>query len=89
MKKLLLIPVALILATPAFAGPTCTDAARDSWIPADEMKQRIEAEGYSIKKFKETDGNCYEIYGYDSENHKVEIYYDPVDARVVKKEIDD
>lgn len=88
MRKLLL-PMTLLLAMPAFAGPTCTDAAHDSWIPADEMQRRIEGEGYRIKKFKETDGNCYEIYGYDVENHRVEIYYNPVDATVVKKEVDD
>lgn len=89
MKKLLLMPLTLLLAAPAFAGPTCTDAARDTWIPADEMQRRIEGEGYRIKKFKETDGSCYEIYGYDVENRKVEIYYNPVNAEVVKMEVDD
>jgi hypothetical protein len=53
------------------------------------MQQNIISQGYSIKKFKETRTGCYEIYGYDSEKHRVEIYFNPVSGDIVKKEIDD
>jgi hypothetical protein len=51
---------------PAFAGPTCTKEPKEKWIPETEMKQKIADMGYKdIRTFKTTDGNCYEIYGYD------------------------
>ena len=53
------------------------------------MKQNITDQGYRIKKFKETRGGCYEIYGYDSADHKVEIYFNPVSGDIVKQEIED
>ncbi|MCP8686700.1 PepSY domain-containing protein [Marinobacterium sedimentorum] len=89
MKHILLVPLLLLGATQAMADPVCTDAARDTWIPADQMQQNIINQGYSIKKFKETRTGCYEIYGYDSEKHRVEIYFNPVSGDIVKKEIDD
>ncbi len=33
-------------------------------------------------------GNCYEIYGFDKDRRKVEIYHDPVSGKAVKSEID-
>jgi hypothetical protein len=31
-----------------------------------------------------TDGNCYEIYGKNKQGQKVEVYFNPVDGKVVK-----
>lgn len=45
--------------------------------------------GYKIKKFKTTKTSCYELYGYDAENKRVEIYFNPVDMSKVKEEKDD
>ena len=41
---------------------------------------------FVIDKFKVTPGNCYEIYGKNPQQEKVEIYFNPVDAAVVKEE---
>ena len=46
-------------------------------------------QGYDIKKFKATKTGCYEIYGWDKEKRKVEIYFDPTDLKKVKEEIDE
>jgi hypothetical protein len=43
--------------------------------------------GYKIKKFKQP-GTCYEIYGTNKEGKKVEIYFSPVDMKIIKEEID-
>ena len=51
-----------------------------------DAKARIQAQGYTIKKFK-VDGNCYEIYGINKDGKKAEIYYD-VKTLVVKTEIE-
>ena len=42
-----------------------------------------------LKVFKITDGDCYELYGWNEEGKKVEIYYDPVTGDTLKTEIED
>jgi hypothetical protein len=50
----------------------------------EDFKKKVEGEmGYKISKFK-TPGTCYEIYGKDKEGKKVELYFNPVDATIVK-----
>lgn len=83
MKALLAVFV-LLAGSVSFAGPDCTKEAKDKWMPEAKMKEMILSQGYKIKKFK-IDGNCYEIYGWDKEGKKVEIYYNPVDGSVVKE----
>lgn len=89
MKKLLGIST-FVFAASAWAGANCQKHDKKDWIPETEMKKKIEAMGYSIKKFK-IDGDCYEIYGYEGtgkDKKKVEIYFDTKTAAVVKKEIE-
>lgn len=84
----ILIP--LIFAAPmAFAGPECTTTDPAQWQDQTTFQEDLKAQGYKIKVFKVTDGNCYEIYGWDKEGRKVEIYFDPVSGKAVKTEIDD
>lgn len=76
--------VLMLAATQVQAGPRCTDSNQDSWIPADKMQQQIKDQGYTIKKFKVTSGGCYEIYGWDKAETKVEVYFHPVSGDIVK-----
>ncbi|MBB1517631.1 PepSY domain-containing protein [Aquipseudomonas guryensis] len=87
MRKLLLLSLAI--ASPlAFAGPQCTTAEQSQWQDQTKFQENLKAEGYEIKKFKVTAGNCYEIYGWNKDKQKVEIYFDPVSGKAVKSEID-
>lgn len=59
MRKLLLLSLAL--ASPlALAEPECTSADKAQWQDQDKFQADLKAQGYEIKKFKVTDGNCYE-----------------------------
>ncbi|WP_407316230.1 PepSY domain-containing protein [Pseudomonas sp. nanlin1] len=87
MRKFLLI--SLLIASPlAVAGPQCTSADRAQWQDPAKFQEQLKAQGYQISKFKVTDGNCYEIYGFDKDKRKVEIYHDPVSGKAVKTEIE-
>lgn len=87
MRKLLLL--SLLAASPlAFAGTQCTTADKAQWQDQVKFQEDLKAKGYNIKKFKVTSGNCYEIYGWDKDKRKVEIYFDPVTGKVVKEEIE-
>ena len=88
MRKLLLL--SLVLASPlAVAGPQCTTADKAQWQDQAKFQEDLKAQGYEIKKFKVTSGNCYEIYGWNNDKQKVEIYFDPVSGNAVKTEIED
>ena len=84
-----LLVTLLLSSSTAFAGPDCTTTDPSQWQGQEASKQSLVAEGYKIKKFKVTDGNCYEIYGWNKEGKKVEIYFDPVTGESVKTNIED
>ncbi len=48
-----------------------------------DLKARLEAPGYQIKTFKVSKGQCHEIYGFDKDGKKVEIYFDPQTGAVI------
>jgi len=81
--------MALLALTPlqAAAGADCAVHPKSEWVPEDTLKQVLNEEGYSIKKFK-VDGNCYEIYGYNRQGKKVEIYFDTKTLAIIKAEIE-
>ena len=83
MNKLFALVAALLTATGAMAGPTCT-APKEQWMKEADFKTKIEAQGYTIKTFKVSGGKCYEIYGFDKAGKKVEIYFDPATAAVLE-----
>lgn len=66
------------------AKKNCTDEPKEKWMSEEAFKKKVEAEGYTIRKFKQP-GTCYEIYGKNKEGKKVEIYFNPVDGSIVKK----
>lgn len=88
MKKLILITMAMMVGSAAYAKKECTQEPKEKWMTEADFKKKVEGEGYKIRKFK-TPGTCYEIYGTNKEGKKVEIYFNPVDASIVKSEVED
>lgn len=84
MKSIAIPAVLLLAAGAAMASPQCT-APRESWKPEAAFKKELESQGYQIRNFKVTKGNCYEIYGTDKAGKKVEIYFDPVSGKVLEQ----
>lgn len=85
MMRQLMLTVGLVVLTSgiAHAKKSCTDQPKETWMSEADFKKKVEAEGYTIKKFKQP-GTCYEIYGTDKDGKKVEIYFNPVDGSPVK-----
>ncbi len=88
LRQLLFAPVAIAALAGCAGGETtqCTTEPRSAWQDADEFRQKLVNQGYRINEFKVTEGNCYEIYGFEPDDTKVEIYFNPVDGSVVKRE---
>lgn len=89
MKKVVFVVLGLsaFASMPAFAKADCKSYPKTEWMKESDAKAKIEAQGYSITKFK-VDGNCYEIYGKNKAGKKVEIYYDAKTLEPVKSEIE-
>lgn len=76
MNRILILVAASVFSSAVLAGPTC-DVPKEKWMKEADFKAKVEAEGYKIKTFKVTKDNCYEIYGFDKDGKKVEIYFNP------------
>ena len=90
MKPILFAAVLGVVATfstTVAAKADCKAYPKAEWMNEADAKAKIEAQGYTINKFK-VDGNCYEIYGKNKEGKKVEIYYDAKTLEPVKSEIE-
>lgn len=83
MYKLIAALATTLVAGSAFAGPACS-VPQDKWMKEADFKSRLEAQGYQIKTFKVSKGQCYEIYGFDKAGKKVEIYFDPQTAAILE-----
>ena len=92
----------VVAPTPAVAAPApapavavalkkdakgCTIYPKDLWMAEADAKAKIDGMGYKVKRFLNT-GNCYEIYGFNKEGKKAEVYFDAKTLEVVKAEID-
>jgi hypothetical protein len=82
-----LLGAAATFSSASFAKADCKAYPKAEWMKAEDAKAKIEAQGYTISKFK-VDGNCYEIYGKNKEGKKVEIYFDAKTLEPVKSEIE-
>ncbi|MCB5206664.1 PepSY domain-containing protein [Methylovorus mays] len=71
----------------AYAGADCPAYPKEEWASEDTLKEALAQEGYKIKKFK-VDGNCYEIYGWNKQGKKVEIYFDMKTFAIIKAEVE-
>ncbi|MFZ2123652.1 MAG: PepSY domain-containing protein [Rhodoferax sp.] len=84
MKLKLSALVLALSATVAMAGPTC-HVPKEKWMKEADFKALMEKQGYTIKTFKVSKGQCYEIYGSDKDGKKVEIYFDPATAAELER----
>jgi hypothetical protein len=87
MRHIILVTAIALTGLSAYAKKNCTDQPKDKWMTEGDFKKKVEGFGYKINKFKQP-GSCYEIYGTNKDGKKVEVYFNPVDASVVKEKID-
>ena len=86
MREAVLSISMFLFADAASAAANCTKHPKGEWMPEEDAKAKIEAQGYKINRFK-VDGNCYEIYGFDKDGNRAEVYFDTKTLAVVKAEI--
>jgi len=68
----------------ALASDKCS-VPQAEWQPQEALQQKLEGDGWKIKKIKVDDG-CYEVYATDKEGKRMEVYFDPKSFAVVKSD---
>ncbi len=89
IKQAIIAIAAMSASVSVLAATQCNVYPESEVIPQDKFQQQLKEQGYEIKKFKVSKGNCYEIYGRNKDGKKVEIYFDRKTGEVVKSEIED
>jgi hypothetical protein len=82
---------AAAVATPALAGDDdnrCGNVPRGEWMSLSQIEAKATEKGYAVRKIEIDDG-CYEVYGSDGSGNRVEVYFHPLSAEVMKVERDD
>jgi hypothetical protein len=87
MRKTLTLTALLLavgISMPAFAeeDANCTTQPKDKWISADAAKAKAQEQGYEVRRVK-TEGSCYELYGFDKDKARVEVFMDPVSGKIL------
>ena len=88
MRNITIATVATaLLATAATAhagslGRPCTAAPQSQWLSIDNLRAKIEAQGYTVRKAALKKA-CGEFYTLDRNGQQVELFVDPTDGRIV------
>ena len=60
----------------------CEPIPKEEWKPQAELERKLVNEGWKIGRVKITNG-CYEVYGRDAKNNKMETFFHPKTFAVV------
>ncbi len=85
--------VALLAGTLGFAsvaqaggfGRPCTSAPQNQWLSIESLQQKLEAQGYKVRKAKLKNA-CGELYATDKNGNRVELFVDPTNGAVIGTE---
>ena len=64
------------LAAQAQHAEKCEAIPKEEWKPQADLERKLTDMGWKISRVKITNG-CYEVYGRDEKNAKVEVFFHP------------
>ena len=89
MRKIAIVAAAALLSISGFSiaeaeslGRPCTTVPESQWLPLEQLKAKVEAEGYKVQKAKLKAG-CGEIYALDKNGARTELFVDPSSGQIV------
>jgi len=78
LLRLCLGVLALACATGAFAdGNFKCDVPKAEWKKQTELKDKLLADGWKKVRQVKTENGCYEVYGFNEKNERVEVFFNP------------
>lgn len=89
IKPIVITFLLLLVSGSALADDDCDDPVA-RWQPRENLRQKLEAEGWQVFRIKVDDG-CYEVKGRDSNGHRVEAEYSPatLELREIERKYND
>jgi len=60
----------------------CEPIPKAEWRPQAELEKKLTDQGWKVTRIKIENG-CYEVYGRDQKNKKVEVFFHPKTLEVV------
>ena len=60
----------------------CEPIPKEEWRPQADLERKLSNEGWKISRVKITNG-CYEVYGRDAKNNKMETFFHPRTFEIV------
>ena len=92
MKNIILasatVAILALGSTSVYADSNRCNAPMSEWQPRETLQQKLEADGWKVKRIK-TDDGCYEVYALDNNGNRVEAYFDPKSLNMLRKKSDD
>lgn len=78
-RILAVVGLSLFIMHPAQAtgAMTCKSGPKSSWKSQDELRGKLTAQGWRVRRIK-VDGGCYEVYAVNDKGQRVESYFHPV-----------
>jgi len=83
MKTTTLTRIASALLLAGFASASfahgnvcCPVVPKEEKKPQMELQKKLEAEGWKVRQVKNYNG-CYEVYGFDGQGKKAEVFFNP------------
>lgn len=67
----------------AVAADVCPAVARDRWLSKEAIADKARELGYQVRIVQEEHG-CWEVKGLDAKGARVEVYFHPATAEVVR-----
>lgn len=68
----------------AAEGP-CTNQPESKWMARDEVRAKIQSEGYKIVEI-EVENGCYAIEVRDKDGKELDLVIDPIDGVILRRE---
>lgn len=63
--------------TPALAHDFKCGVPKSEWRPQMELQAKLLVDGWKKVRQVKVDNDCYEVYGFDEKNERVEKFYNP------------
>ena len=86
-KPVIISLAVLCLSAPVLADDDCDDPVTD-WQPREHLRQKLEAEGWTVYRIKVDDG-CYEVKGLAPEGFSAEASFAPASLELMELERED
>jgi hypothetical protein len=69
--------LALSAGTALADGNFKCDVPKAEWRKQTELKQKLEADGWKKVRQVKVENGCYEVYGFDENNKRAEVFFNP------------